>query len=80
MVRNNKFPGIQNLDNELDQIVKLITELSGQDVKELPPANQAQAGATFNVLQSDGTYITYKKIGNSFKRMKVDLSSNVYWE
>jgi len=80
MSRNSKFPQIQNLDNELDAIEKLISELSGQDVKVLPSPNHAKTGAIFNVLQEDGTYIVYKKIGNSFKRMKVDLNSFVFWE
>lgn len=80
MIRHNKFPEISNLDNELDRIAQAINELTGQDVKELPPINQVQNGATYNVLQSDGSYITYKKINNTFKRMKVDLDSFVYWE
>jgi len=75
-----KFPNIPDLNNALELLEKTISDYAGKEVKELPPINQTVEGTTFFIKQTDGVYFTYRKIGNSFRQMKVDSNSQVYWE
>lgn len=67
MTRRSKFPGIQNLDTELDLIVLGLTELIGKKVDSLPPANQTPEMARFIKKVSSTQYEEYIKIDGTFK-------------
>lgn len=69
MKRHNKFPSIQNLDNELDLIVKNIASLGGKFIKEFPPISQVEEYSRFFKETSPGVYQEFIKINNEYRNL-----------
>ena len=67
IARQNNFTDVPGLNKELDNLYKKLPELTGQTVSSLPPVNQAEEGASFNLKQTDGTTVPYKKVNGSYQ-------------
>jgi hypothetical protein len=79
--RHQKFDKIPGLDSEIKSLLEQIEAIAvGKNVTKLPPVAQQRELALFNVKQSDGTYLIYRKINGAYKQMKVDSNSLVFYE
>lgn len=80
MIRRSKFPGVNNLDTELDLIVLGLTELIGKKVDSLPPANQTPEMARFIKKVSSSQYEEYIKIDGTFRLLGGGSGGSAYIE
>jgi hypothetical protein len=79
--RHQKFNKIPGLDSELKSLLDQIEAIAvGKTVTKLPPVEQQRELALFNVKQSDGTLLVYRKLNGVYKQMIVDSNSQVYYK
>jgi len=80
MARKGKYQ-LSGLEQEIDELYKVIESLTGKIVTQLPQISTVPEGAKFKIRQADGTFTLTEKINGVYMIQKKNaIDDIIYWE